>query len=129
MFDTAEIAHEVDKATWKKEEPKLRQALLEAQYELLEAKRFPALILVGGVEGAGKGETVNLLNEWMDPRHIVTHGFTEPTVEEAERPPMYRFWQRLPPRGKLGIFFGAWHSEPIMNRALGHTSQAQLDQR
>jgi polyphosphate:AMP phosphotransferase len=129
MFDTAEIAHEVDKATWKKEEPKLRQALLEAQYELLEAKTFPALIVVGGVEGAGKGETVNLLNEWMDPRHIVTHGFTEPTVEEAERPPMYRFWQRLPPRGKLGIFFGAWHSEPIMNRAFGHTSLAELDQR
>ncbi len=30
MFDTASIGHEVDKATWKKEEPKLRQALLAA---------------------------------------------------------------------------------------------------
>jgi hypothetical protein len=34
VFDTAEIAHEVDKATWKAEEPPLRQALLEAQFEL-----------------------------------------------------------------------------------------------
>ena len=30
------------------------------------------IVLIGGVDGAGKGETVNLLNEWMDPRHIRT---------------------------------------------------------
>jgi polyphosphate:AMP phosphotransferase len=129
MFDTAEIAHEVDKATWKKEEPPLRQALLATQFEVLREKRFPVLILIGGVEGAGKGETVNLLNEWMDPRHIVTHGFEDPTREERERPYMYRFWQRLPPKGRLGIFFGAWHSQPILDRALGQGSKADLDQR
>ena len=27
-------------------------------------------MLVNGVDGAGKGETVNLLNEWLDPRHV-----------------------------------------------------------
>ncbi len=129
MFDTAEIAHEVDKATWKKEEPPLRQALLAAQFELLTQKRFPVLILVGGVEGAGKGETVNLLNEWMDPRHMVTHGFDEPTEEEGEKPYMFRFWQRLPPKGRVGVFFGAWHSLPILDRALGRSSWADLDQR
>jgi thymidylate kinase len=26
------------------------------------------IILINGIEGAGKGETVKLLNEWMDPR-------------------------------------------------------------
>ena len=90
VFETAEIAHEVDKATWKKEEPKLRQALLEAQYELLNQKRFPALLLIGGVEGAGKGETVNLLNEWLDPRHVRSRAFGTPTEEERTHPPMWR---------------------------------------
>ncbi len=129
MFDTAEIAHEVDKATWKKEEPVLRQALLDAQFEMLNQKRFPVLILIGGVEGAGKGETVNLLNEWMDPRHMVTYAFDQPTEEELERPYMYRFWQRLPPKGRIGIFFGAWQSQPILDRAFGRISKAELDQR
>ena len=36
------------------------------------------LILIAGVEGAGKGETVNLLNEWMDPRHIQHQRFRNP---------------------------------------------------
>ena len=129
MFDTASIAHEVDKATWKKEVPALRQALLEAQLELLSTRRFPLLILVGGVEGAGKGETVNLLNEWMDPRHVVTHAFDSPDSEELERPYMFRFWQRLPPKGRVGIFFGAWHSQPIIDRAFKRSSRADLSQR
>jgi AMP-polyphosphate phosphotransferase len=129
MFDTASIAHDVDKATWKRKEPPLRQALLATQFAVLEKKAFPVLVLIGGVEGAGKGETVNLLHEWMDPRHLITHAFDAPSQEEQQRPPMWRFWQRLPPKGRLGIFFGAWHSEPIVDRALKRLSRAGLDQR
>jgi polyphosphate:AMP phosphotransferase len=129
MFDTAAIAHEVDKATYKKEEATLRQALLAAQFEVLKRAKFPVLVLIGGVEGAGKGEIVNQLNEWLDPRHVVTHGFDKPSEDEAERPYMYRFWTRLPPKGSVGIFFGAWHSQPIIDRALGELSRAEVEQR
>ena len=63
MFESAEIGHKLDKATYRREEPKLRQALLNAQYDLGQDKRFATLIVIGGVDGAGKGETVNLLSE------------------------------------------------------------------
>ena len=101
-------------ASYARQEPKLREALLNAQFDLAQAKKFPVLILIGGVDGAGKGETVNLLNEWMDPRHIQTHAFGDATDEEAERPPMWRFWRALPPKGKIGIFFGSWYTAPIV---------------
>ncbi len=128
MFDSANLDHVVDKATFDREAPKLREALLNAQYDLSQ-KKISVLILVAGVEGAGKSETVNMLNEWMDPRHISTSAFGSPSDEERERPPMYRFWRALPPRGKIGIFFGGWHTEPILGRVLGSTSRAELDQR
>jgi AMP-polyphosphate phosphotransferase len=73
MFESAELGHTIDKDRYDKEEPPLREALLNAQYDLLEKKGFPVVILISGVDGAGKGETVNLLHEWMDPRHIETH--------------------------------------------------------
>ena len=38
------------------------------------------------MDGAGKSETVNLLNEWMDPRWIVTRAFGEPSDEERSGP-------------------------------------------
>ncbi len=128
MFESAELGHKVDKETYAKEEPRLRSALLDAQYDMLEQKRFPVVILIGGVDGAGKGETVNLLNEWMDPRHIQTHAVRAPSDEERERPPIWRFWRRLPPKGKIGIFFGSWYTDPIVGRVLGETKSRELDQ-
>ena len=52
MFEAAEIAHRISKARYRREEPALRQALLEAQYRLLEKPEFPLLILIGGLAGA-----------------------------------------------------------------------------
>lgn len=129
MFESAELDHDVSKAVYRREEPRLRQALLDAQNELLAGKRFATLILISGVEGAGKGEIVNQLNEWMDPRHIQVHAFREPSDEEAERPQMWRFWRVLPPKGKIGIFFGAWHTQPILDRVVGHIKTAEYDRR
>jgi len=128
MFESAELGHQIDKTTYDREEPKLREALLNAQYDLAQAKRFPVIIVIGGVDGAGKGETVNLLNEWMDPRHIHTHAFPEPSDEERERPRMWRYWRALPPRGKIGILFGAWHTAPIVERVMGSSTKAELTQ-
>jgi polyphosphate:AMP phosphotransferase len=128
MFESADLDHTIDKATYQREEPKLRAALLNAQYDLAQLGKYPVLIVIGGVDGAGKGETVGLLTEWMDPRHIQTHAFPEPSDEERERPPMWRFWRALPPKGKIGILFGAWHTEPLVRRVLGQSSRAELDQ-
>ena len=36
MFESAELGHRIDKARFREESPALRQALLEAQYELRE---------------------------------------------------------------------------------------------
>jgi polyphosphate:AMP phosphotransferase len=128
MFESAELGNKIDKETYDREVPNLREDLLNAQYDLSQQKRFPVIIVVGGVDGAGKSETVNLLNEWMDPRHIQTHAFPDPSDEERERPYMWRFWRALPPRGKIGILFGAWHTAPIVERVMGRLKSAKLDQ-
>ena len=128
MFESAELGHKIDKGTYDRDVPKLREDLLNVQYDLGEKKSFPVIIVVGGVDGAGKSETVNLLNEWMDPRHIHTHAFPELSDEERERPYMWRFWRALPPRGRIGILFGAWHTAPIVERVLGRIRNAQLGQ-
>lgn len=129
MFESAELGHRVSKAIYEEQVPALRADLLEAQFNLAQAGRAPLIVLIGGMDGAGKGETVNLLNAWMDPRHILTHAFGEPSDEEAERPPMWRFWRALPPKGKIGILFGSWYTDPLAARVAGKTTAAQLDQK
>ncbi len=128
MFESAELGHTVDKATFEVEVPKLREALLDAQMDLSKLAKFQVIILIGGVDGAGRGETVNLLNEWLDPRFVETHGMGEPSDEELDRPMMWRFWRALPPKGRMGVFLGSWYTWPILNRVRGLTKTADLDQ-
>ncbi len=129
MFESAEIGHKMKKSEFDLEEPKLRRLLLDAQYQLLEKRKFPVIILVNGVDGAGKGETVNLFNEWMDPRHIHTHAFGASTDAEQARPEMWRFWTTLPPKGRIGILFGSWYTDPILQRVMANEGRAEFEQR
>jgi polyphosphate:AMP phosphotransferase len=126
MFESAELGHKIDDAAYKKQSKKLRPELLAAQYELLTCGAFPVIVLVNGVDGAGKGETVNLLNEWLDPRHVRSRAFGETNGEESTRPPMWRFWQALPAKGKIGILFGNWYTDPINGRVLGRLHASEL---
>ena len=126
MFESAELGHKLSKGEYKKIEPKLRADLLDAQYALSQNGKFPVIILISGVRGAGKGETVNLLNEWMDPRHIHTHAFDNPSDEEVERPPMWRYWRALPPKGTIGMLFGSWYTAPIIDRVFKRTKAPDL---
>jgi len=126
MFETAELGRSVGKEEFEAEVPKLRLELLEAQRELQKAG-VPVILLLAGADGAGKGETVSRVLEWLDTRGLDTHAFGPPTDEERERPRWWRYWMRLPPRGRMGIFFGSWYSEPLVERAFGRLSRARYD--
>jgi len=128
MFETAELGRTVDKEEFEAEVPQLRISLLEAQRALQQAG-VPVILLLAGADGAGKGETVKRLLEWLDARGLDTHAFGPPTDEERERPSWWRYWMRLPPRGRAGIFFGSWYSGPLVDRAFGRLSRARLDRR
>lgn len=127
MFEAAELGRKVPKKEFDKAVPKLRMELLQLQQRLRLAD-FPVVIVIAGVDGAGKHETVNLLNEWMDPRWIVTHAYGQPSEEESERPEFWRYWRDLPPKGKIGIFLSSWYSRPVLERVHGGIGQALFDE-
>jgi polyphosphate kinase 2 (PPK2 family) len=81
MFESAELDHRVSKEDYHKEKPRLREALLKAQQDLLDQKRFAVLILIEGMDAAGKSESVQMLHDWMDPRRVHTQAFGEPSQE------------------------------------------------
>jgi polyphosphate:AMP phosphotransferase len=126
MFEAAEVGRKLSKEAYKRRVPELRASLLDAQQRLRSAP-FPVIVAFAGVDGAGKGETVNLLNEWMDPRWIVTRAFGQPSDEERERPEHWRFWRELPPRGRIGLFLSSWYSRPVVDRAYRRLSRVELE--
>ena len=126
MFEAAKVGRKVDKETFKRQQEELRTQLLLVQRELLQTD-IPVIIIVSGVEAAGKGEVVNRLNEWLDTRGMQTFAFWDETDEERQRPRYWRFWRSLPPRGEMAILFGGWYLAPIEHRFRELCNDAELD--
>ncbi len=126
MFTTLEIGARIKRKDFNQAELQLRQQLLKLQFELA-GKPYPVIIIVSGVEGAGKGSVVHRFNEWMDPSRIETHAFWDKSDEEEQRPFYWRFWRAMPANGKIGVFFGSWYTRPIIERAFGKSGDAELD--
>ncbi|MEQ8234089.1 MAG: polyphosphate:AMP phosphotransferase [Gammaproteobacteria bacterium] len=126
MFEAAELGRKISKQEFEAREPTLHAGLLGVQRRLREAD-FPVVVIVSGVEGAGKGEVVSRIHKWMDVRGLETHAFWDETDEERMRPRFWRFWRAMPPRGRVAVLFGSWYTQPIIARALRSIKRDKFD--
>ena len=125
MFEAAEIGRKVSKQDYQEQERDLHTQLLEAQRRLSESNTS-AIVIVSGVEGAGKGAVVNRLHTWLDARGMRTATFWDESDEERDRPRFWRFWRALPPRGTIAVLFGSWYTRPIIDHVFGHIDETTL---
>jgi polyphosphate:AMP phosphotransferase len=127
MLESAEVGHRISKVEYERAEPKLREALLDAQWKLSQSGKGPVLLVISGVEAGGRGETANKLTEWMDPRHIRVVAFGPRSGDELVRPLPWRYWRALPPEGRVGIFMNAWYNEALAAHLSGRSSEERLE--
>jgi polyphosphate:AMP phosphotransferase len=126
VFESAELGLRLSKDEYAAELPAIRARLLAAQLALRTTK-VPVIVVIAGADGSGKGDTVNRLLEWLDPRGVETNVFGPRTDEERDRPAAWRFWRTLPARGRIGIFFGSWYTEPILKRTTGKIGSPRFE--
>ena len=126
MFETVEIGQKISKEDFNAAVPELRTKLLNLQYEIKD-KSIPVIIIVSGVEGAGKSEVVNRINEWLDARWIRNYAFWRETEEELLHPRHWRYWRSLPARGTISVMFGSWYTRPVIDRVMGNIGKSQFD--
>jgi len=105
----------------------LREQLVQLQVALKKVP-FKVLLILAGPEGAGRGNLLNTLAEWLDPRGVETFSYHAPTDSERAHPPQWRFWHSLPGIGRIGLYAGSWYTETLREeargkRALGHVVQ------
>lgn len=126
-FELAEQDPHTDHAWAQEKLNELRPLLLHWQQERLEKADQALLIVVAGMDGVGKGSAVNTLNTWLDPRHVHTLAFSEPTEEEIMRPAMWRYWNSLPAKGQTGLVFGSWYGALMNELQSKHGDPIKLD--
>ncbi len=97
--------------------PKLQDALLDAQFSLRQSGKHAVVLVVTGIPAAGRSEVVNELLGWLDPKLATVYGFHAPNDVERERPTLWRYWQLIPPRGRIAILHGGWYQDLLLGAA------------
>src|SRR5688572_27364549 len=104
-------APRISKAAFERTLPALRDDLLDLQLKLHTSKSCAVAVIIVGTPAAGRSETVNELLEWLDPKHIGVHALGEADREDRRRPSLWRYWQKLPARGRMTLFFAGWYGD------------------
>ncbi len=86
---------------------RLRDALLDAQYEL-NARGTAAVVLVAtGVPLSGRTEVLARLVQWLNPKLMSTHALpAEPAIG-----PWFRWWQSVPALGRISVVYDGWYAD------------------
>jgi len=123
----AKAKQRLSKRTYQARARVLRAQLVQLQLELKQAP-FKVLLILAGPEGAGRGNLLNTLAEWLDPRGVETFSYHAPTDNERAHPHQWRLWRSLPGIGRIGLYAGSWYTETLREearsaRALHHLTE------
>ncbi len=102
----------------------LQGLLLEKQYDLYR-KGHSLVIVFEGWDAAGKGGAIKRLTQGLDPRGYVVHPISAPNEWEKAHPYLWRFWIRLPSKGKIGIFDRSWYGRVLVERVEGYCTEEE----
>ena len=129
MFESAELGHAIDKETLRREEPQLREALLDAQYELLEKGAFPvSSSSAASTAPARARRSTCSTSGWTRATSTPTRSASRPT-RSASGPRMWRFWRALPPQGQdRDLLRVLVHASRSSAASCGEMQGAGLDQ-
>jgi polyphosphate:AMP phosphotransferase len=116
MKKSTVLTGKISKKEFEEREEALRRELIALQQEKLRHSDTSVLIIIAGMDGSGKGQVINTLAKWLDPRGLEVHSYHRSSDEERERPHLWRFWRTMPAHGRIGVHFGAWYTPPLLER-------------
>jgi len=100
------------------DEEALRLALVTSQYALRETRQTEKanvqptglLVLVNGIELAGKGQAVKQLRQWVDPRLLKVEATIGYPAQHSQ-PLWQAHTKALPRHGDVMVYFGNWYAD------------------
>ena len=92
-------------------------ALLTEYQDRLAAQDTHALLVVlQGLDAAGKDSTIKHVMSGVNPQWVDVHPFKVPSDEELNHDFLWRYQQKLPRRGMIGIFNRSHYEEVLVVR-------------
>ena len=118
-------SRKISRQEYRQRTTELRAQLVQMQVDLKQVP-FKVLLLIAGPEGAGRGQLLQTLAEWLDPRGVDTFSWHAATADEQAHPHPWRFWRDLPAMGRIGLYAGSWYTEILREEARNKVARAHL---
>ena len=93
-----------------------RASLAEAQELLAASHENGILIVLQGMDTAGKDGTIRHVMAGVNPQECEVHGFKVPSAEEHAHDFLWRYYKVLPERGTIGIFNRSYYEDVLVVR-------------
>lgn len=90
--------------------------LVDYQDRLFSQDVFGVLLVLQGIDAAGKDGTVKHMMSGVNPQGVVVQSFKEPSADELAHDFLWRYQARLPDRGRIGIFNRSHYEEVLVVR-------------
>ncbi len=124
MLEKVDLSKKLAKQEYKARVPCLRDRLYDLQKACWDAN-MPSVTLFEGWDAAGKGTSINLLTQRLDPRGFKLHAIQAPRTYETHMPWLWRFWLKLPNYGEMAIFDRSWYGRVLVERVEGLTPEGK----
>lgn len=106
----------LDKDKAEKITEEIRKRLSDFQERLYAQDRWSLLVILQGMDAAGKDSAIKGIFEGVNPQGCEITSFKQPTVHELDHDFMWRTLIALPERGRIGIFNRSYYEECLVTR-------------
>jgi PPK2 family polyphosphate:nucleotide phosphotransferase len=86
------------------------------QARLAAQDTYGVLMVLQALDAGGKDSTIRHVMRGVNPQGVTVQGFRSPSAEELDHDFLWRFNQKLPARGQIGIFNRSHYEEVIVVR-------------
>ena len=93
-----------------------RARLNDFQERLYAQDRWSLLVILQGMDAAGKDSAIKSIFEGVNPQGCEVYSFKQPTAHELDHDFMWRTMVALPERGRIGIFNRSYYEECLVTR-------------
>ncbi|TMJ50141.1 MAG: polyphosphate kinase 2 family protein, partial [Alphaproteobacteria bacterium] len=93
-----------------------RKRLADFQEKLFAQDRWSLLVILQGMDAAGKDSAVKHIFDGVNPQGCEVYSFKQPTSHELDHDFMWRTMIALPERGRIGIFNRSYYEECLVTR-------------
>ncbi|HEY3447222.1 MAG TPA: polyphosphate kinase 2 family protein [Myxococcales bacterium] len=93
---------------------KSKEKMAELQDKLYAQDSWGVLLIFQAMDAAGKDGTIKSVMSGVNPQGCQVYAFKTPSAEELDHDYMWRFMQRMPERGRIGIFNRSYYEEVLV---------------